>query len=108
MPKTILKVNLSDRAEHELPMGAEIIHVGYRGAVLYAWALCDEQRRKISHTFLIAGNDWTIPDFVTRDKFVGTVISRINGSMWHVFMLGYTANLSPFQKREIEQMELAK
>lgn len=86
MSKSIWKFQLeiTDRQLVEMPMGANIIHVGNQYGMVCLWAEVDTDVGKESRWFRIYGTGHNVVSLEGLD-FVGTVITMDGKLVWHVY-----------------------
>lgn len=82
--KTIWKFQLT--ADTDMPVGAEILKVGFQGEAIMGWAMVEStDEREIRH-FISLGTGWNLGD--DGNGFVGAYIDTVmapSGLVWHVF-----------------------
>jgi len=85
--KTIYKYPLlleSSIHEVELPMGAEIVHVGVQApGVLTFWAIVNTDNDNELRRFDIRGTGHQLPDYASKDAHIGTAFD--GEFVWHLF-----------------------
>lgn len=87
--KVIYKYPLDKTMTHEMPEGAEVLHVGIQPQGLTLWALVkvehpDHEGPQETRTFRVYGTGHPIADQVPQD-YIGTVQDGL--FVWHVFEL---------------------
>lgn len=115
------KYILAEGLTHETPMGAKPLYVAFQKAFdpsrtrfrhlgedewqLCVWMLCDPHIRKLSRSFIVAGTGWLMPELITRATYAGSAMHPSNGTTWHVFDLGYTNALRPYEQAGVKALE---
>lgn len=83
--KTIWKYELQiiDRQEIDMPVGAEVLHVAEQNGVLCMWAVVEPDNVKAPSTILIRGTG----HYFTGDEghHLGSVVTAGGALVWHVF-----------------------
>jgi hypothetical protein len=96
MRRTIWKFDLDarDRQTVDMPTDAEILHVGAQdptGRSVQLWALVEPTEPPIQvedREFAIVGTGHAVPPDLTREGFLGSVITAGGALVWHVFEVG--------------------
>jgi len=86
--KTVWKFNLPvhDRSRIEMPKGAQVLHVDCQEpATIQLWALVDSDAEYIERFFRVAGTGHSLSDRIDDQKFVGTVVDKWAGLVWHIW-----------------------
>jgi hypothetical protein len=79
-------LNVSDRMELEMPLGAQLLHLAIVKARPCLWALVDENRPRVLRRFRLTATSEPIPDHLPDWKFVGSVLVGANDC--HLWDLG--------------------
>ena len=85
MNKKIYKYTLEvlDRQLIEMPVGARILSLQQQGSTVCIWAIVEEGQPIDKRVFYIFGTGHTLPDFINKSDFIGTV--QTGPLVWHVF-----------------------
>lgn len=85
MPKTIHKYQIEKFGITNVPMpeGAEILTAKMQSKKLCIWAIVDTDKPLQDRKLFCYGTGHPIPDSVTKQCHIGTVID--DGYVWHVF-----------------------
>lgn len=67
----------------EMPVGAEILHVGEQYGRLCLWALVNTSAPTTPRRFLVAGTGHDVP--ASRGRFIGTALMQDGGLVFHVW-----------------------
>lgn len=102
MSQVIWKIDLSQSLVHDLPMGAKALYADYQGENICVWFLCDDRHRPMKRAILVCGTGWQMPEFIRENHYIGSCRNPANRNVWHIFDLGYMADLKPFEQRNAE------
>lgn len=69
----------------EMPVGAEILHVGEQYGRLCLWALVNTSAPVTRRRFLVAGTGHDVPASASRGRFIGTALMHDGGLVFHVW-----------------------
>ncbi len=83
MSKQIWKYPIGLATTHEMPDGAEFLHIELQGDTAMAWFLVLPAERKRPRKFKVYGTGHDIP---LREKYLGTFQAPL--FVWHLFETG--------------------
>jgi hypothetical protein len=96
--REVWKVSLAAGLTHELPMGAKALYADYQAGEICVWLFVDPSKRKLRQSFFVTGTGWSFPDWIKPDMHIGSCRNPDNVNCWHIFHLGYTDNISAYDR----------
>lgn len=78
-------VPIEERPCIPMRQGAEILHVDSQHGGIQIWAIIETEQQDVDRYFRVYGTGHDLKDMFGHGKFLGTVVDRTNGFVWHVW-----------------------
>lgn len=79
------ELNLVDRQDLSLPIGAKILSAQIQREKICIWAMVDSKEKKENRTIAIVGTGNPLPKINPDEKMVHVDTVQLHSMVWHVF-----------------------